>query len=81
MEPRDNTPMENKSRNENNGIKGKGLAENADEIGINETISGDDRTEENRDSRRHHQAHGNRKYQSFRNHSSADDQPRTDTGA
>jgi hypothetical protein len=29
---------------------------------------------------KHHQEHGNRKYKMFRNHSSADDQPRTDTG-
>ena len=29
---------------------------------------------------RHHQQHGNRKYESHKNHSSADDQPTTDTG-
>lgn len=27
-----------------------------------------------------HEEHGNRKYKMFRNHSSADDQPKTDTG-
>jgi len=51
-----------------------------DLTGINETVSGDDRTEENRDERRHHEQHGNRKYKMHSNHSSAKDQPRTNTG-
>lgn len=43
-------------------------------------VSGNDITEENRDERRHHQQFGNRKYESNKNHSSADDQPRVNTG-
>lgn len=48
---------------------------------VNETVSGENRTEENRENRRHHEQHGNRKYKLHSNHSSADDQPmtRTDT--
>ncbi len=49
--------------------------------GINKDVSGNDLTEENRDETRHHQAFGNRHYEGFKNHSSADDQPTTDTGA
>jgi hypothetical protein len=49
--------------------------------GINKDVSGNDMTEENRDEVRHHQAFGNKHYESFKNHSSADDQPMTDTGA
>ena len=47
----------------------------------NEDVSGNDLTEEERDRVRHHQAFGNKHYESFKNHSSADDQPMTDTGA
>lgn len=43
-------------------------------------VSGNDITEEGRDERRHHQQFGNRKYESYKNHSSADDQPRTNSG-
>lgn len=43
-------------------------------------VSGNDITEEGRDERRHHQQFGNRKYESYKNHASADDQPRTNTG-
>ena len=43
-------------------------------------VSGNDITEEGRDERRHHQQFGNRKYESYKNHSSSDDQPRTNTG-
>ncbi|MGK4568240.1 hypothetical protein [Flavobacterium sp. 3HN19-14] len=48
--------------------------------GINEDYSGDNIPEEHREARHHHQEHGNRKYEAFRNHSSADDQPQTNTG-
>lgn len=44
-------------------------------------VSGNDITEEGRDERRHHQQFGNRKYESYKNHSSADDQPMNDSGA
>lgn len=81
MDTRENTPMEHKNRHEEDDIRGKGLSENADELGVNENVSGDDRSDEGRESRRFHQEHGNRKYKSYRNHSSADDQPTTDTGA
>jgi hypothetical protein len=47
----------------------------------NEDVGGNDLREEENDRVRHHQAHGIRHYESFRNHSSADDQPMTDTGA
>jgi|GEM_PF-1644241 len=43
-------------------------------------VSGNDITEQGRDERRHHQQFGNRKYESNKNHASADDQPRTNTG-
>lgn len=43
--------------------------------------SGNDIVEEGRDERRHHQQFGNRKYESYKNHSSADDQPMNDSGA
>ena len=36
--------------------------------------------EDKEEDRRFHQEHGNRKYKMFSNHSSADDQPMTDTG-
>lgn len=42
-------------------------------------VSGDDIISKGLEDK-HHQQHGNRKYQMFKNHSSADDQPRTDTG-
>ena len=47
--------------------------------GINEDQSGNNIPEENREGRRHHEEHGNRKYKIFSNHSSADDQPLTNT--
>lgn len=50
-----------------------------DYLAINKDISGNDLTEENRDEIRHHQAFGNRHYESHRNHSSAEDQPGTNT--
>jgi len=48
--------------------------------GADKDVSGNDITDEGREERRHHQSHGNRKYDSHSNHSSADDQPTTDTG-
>ncbi len=67
--------MENNSNNQQNND------EIRDEMntGINEDVSGNDRTFEHRDDRAHHQQFGNRKYESHRNHSSNDDQPLTDT--
>ena len=50
-------------------------------VGANKDVSGNDMTDEERDRVRHHQAFGNKRYESFKNHSSADDQPMTDTGA
>jgi hypothetical protein len=49
--------------------------------GINKDVAGNDLEEEQRDQVRHHEAFGNRHYESHKNHSSADDQPMTDTGA
>lgn len=46
-----------------------------------EESSTEERREEESDRIRHHQAHGIRHYESFKNRSSADDQPMTDTGA
>lgn len=54
--------------------------QNEDYIGINKDVSGNDRTDESREERKFHQSHGNRKYESYSNHSSADDQPMTNTG-
>jgi len=48
---------------------------------IDRDVSGNDIVEEGRDERRHHQQFGNRKYESYKNHSSADDQPMNDSGA
>ncbi|RZJ72824.1 hypothetical protein [Flavobacterium sp.] len=49
-------------------------------IGADKDVSGNDITVEGREERRFHQNHGNRKYESNSNHSSADDQPTTNTG-
>jgi len=52
---------------------------NADgEHGADQQTSGDDITSEGVD-QKHHQQHGNRKYESYTNHSSADDQPQNTT--
>jgi hypothetical protein len=80
MDTRDNTPMDHKDRRDNDENIRKDLATHADDLGINETVSGDDRSEEVREQRRHHQEHGNRRYKMHSNHSSADDQPKTNTG-
>lgn len=49
-------------------------------VGADKDVSGNDITDEGREERRFHQSHGNRKYESYSNHSSADDQPMTNTG-
>jgi hypothetical protein len=46
---------------------------------IDKNVSGKDITDEGMEDRRHHQSYGNRKYESYRNHSSADDQPQVNT--
>jgi len=76
---RDRDDRHDDSRNENN--VDADLRTEADDLGINKTVTGEDRSELGRQERRHHEEHGNRKYKSFSNHSSADDQPATDTGA
>jgi hypothetical protein len=82
-------------RDTNNNLRGRDDSErweNSDDAenhatakhrdsGINKDVSGNDLTEEHRDEIRHHQAFGNKHYESHKNHSSADDQPMTDTGA
>ena len=50
-------------------------------LGVNKDVSGNDEEEAQRDNITHHQQFGNRHYKAFSNHSSADDQPMTDTGA
>lgn len=64
----------NKSGSRNPDDSSSQEIENAD-LNIDKTVSGKDITEEGRESRRHHQEYGNRKYESHTNHSSADDQP------
>jgi hypothetical protein len=49
------------------------------DLNIDKNASGKDILEEGREARHHHQEHGNRKYESYRNHSSADDQPQVNT--
>jgi len=51
------------------------------DLHIDRDVSGKDMVEENRSARHHGQEYGNRKYESYRNHSSADDQPMNDSGA
>jgi hypothetical protein len=58
----------------------KDETKNEDYLGADKDVSGKDITVEGREERRHQQAHGNRKYESNSNHSSADDQPTTNTG-
>lgn len=48
--------------------------------GINENVSGDNRSELGQADRQHQEKHGNRKYQAFTNHDSSHDQPTTNTG-
>ena len=49
------------------------------ELHIDRNYSGENILEVGRQSRHHHQEFGNRKYKSYRNHSSADDQPQVFT--
>jgi hypothetical protein len=49
------------------------------DLHVDKNYSGENILEEGRQSRRHHQEFGNRKYRMFRNHSSADDQPQVFT--
>ena len=49
------------------------------DLHIDKNASGKDIGEEGRESRHHQQEHGNRKYESYTNHSSADDQPQVNT--
>lgn len=48
--------------------------------GINENVSGDDRSQLNQEDRHFQEKHGNRKYKAFTNHDSSHDQPTTNTG-
>ncbi len=48
--------------------------------GINENVSGDDRTELGQEERHYQEKHGNRKYKAFTNHDSSHDQPTTSAG-
>ncbi|WP_396178465.1 hypothetical protein [Flavobacterium sp.] len=51
-----------------------------DLTGINDNVSGDDRSQLNKEERHFQEKHGNRKYQSFTNHDSSHDQPTTTSG-
>ncbi len=57
-----------------------GSEETSDIGAADRDVSGNDMAEEGRQDRKHHQQFGNRKYESNTNHSSADDQPRVNTG-
>lgn len=48
--------------------------------GINENVSGDDRSQLNQEDRHFQEKHGNRKYKAFTNHDSSQDQPHTNSG-
>lgn len=48
--------------------------------GINENVSGDDRSQLNQEDRHFQEKHGNRKYKAFTNHDSSHDQPTTNSG-
>jgi hypothetical protein len=48
--------------------------------GINENVSGDDRTELSQEERHYQEKHGNRKYKMFTNHDSSRDQPHNNAG-
>ena len=48
--------------------------------GINENVSGDDRSQLGKDDRHFQEKHGNRKYKAFTNHDSSHDQPTTNAG-
>ncbi len=69
------TGHEGHDRQFENEIRGQHAASGRDP----EPVSGDDIISEGLEDK-HHQQHGNRKYEMFKNHSSADDQPGTITG-
>lgn len=72
-------PSEENQRRMNERREG---TEETDHVGSsNRDVSGHDMAEEHNEDRKHHQQFGNRKYESYRNHSAADDQPMVDTGA
>lgn len=48
--------------------------------GINENVSGDDRSQLGQEERQHNEMHGNRKYKMFTNHDSSRDQPHNNSG-
>jgi hypothetical protein len=48
--------------------------------GINENVSGDDRSQLGKEDRQFQEKHGNRKYKAFTNHDSSHSQPRINTG-
>jgi hypothetical protein len=48
--------------------------------GINENVSGDDRSQLSKDERHFQEKHGNRKYKSYTNHDSSHDQPKINSG-
>lgn len=70
--------QEAKERNElKHGTENLGID---DLTGINENVSGDDRSQLSTEERHHHEKHGNRKYKAFTNHDSSHDQPMTNSG-
>jgi hypothetical protein len=60
-------------------LRGTDNSEN-ETLHVDKDVSGNDIADQGREERRHHQEFGNRKYESNKNHSSAGDQPMTDTG-
>jgi hypothetical protein len=48
--------------------------------GINENVSGDDRSQLGKEERQFQEKHGNRKYKAFTNHDSSQSQPKTTAG-
>lgn len=60
--------------------KEKEVITREDLTGINNTATGEDRTEENRSERRFQEEHGNRKYKMHKNEPASKNQPRTNTG-
>lgn len=70
--------QEAKERNEK--LEGNQTLGIEDLSGINENVSGDDRTQLNQEERHFQEKHGNRKYKAFTNHDSSHDQPTTNSG-
>ncbi|WP_432670883.1 hypothetical protein [Flavobacterium sp. SM2513] len=70
--------QEAKERNEmQNGNQDLGVN---DLSGINENVSGDNRSQLGKDDRHFQEKHGNRKYKAFTNHDSSQDQPHNNSG-